>query len=86
MQSPKMPIEQCYRFLKYQEGSEGDDLLFSAAAVVDGVVGSGYFNGTWDQRTTAGGADFAVVKLYSNGTVAWRWHVRVVELFRGDTQ
>lgn len=59
-----------------QEGSEGEDILFSSEPVGDGVVGCGFFSGTWNGVTTQGGRDVAVAKLFSNGTVAWRWQVR----------
>lgn len=59
-----------------KEGSEGYDKLHSAASVVDGVVVSGHFSGTWNGAATSGGYDFAVVKFFSNGTVAWRWQVK----------
>lgn len=58
-----------------QEGSEEYDFLNHAAAVVDGVVVSGQFSGTWNGAASSGGYDFAVIKLFSNGTVAWRWQV-----------
>lgn len=62
--------------LVLKEGSDDDDEhLFSAAAVVNGVVGCGNFNGTWN-GVTSEGDDFAAVKLNSGGTVAWRFQVR----------
>lgn len=61
-----------------QDGSKGDDALFSVTAVVDGVVGSGHCNGKWGGSTSSEGYDFAAVKLYSNGTLAWRWHVKTI--------
>ena len=59
-----------------KEGSEGYDKLHSAVSVVDGVVVCGHFSGTWNGAATSGGYDFAVVKFFSNGTVAWRWQVK----------
>lgn len=59
-----------------QEGSNDEAKLYSAAAVAGGVVVGGYFSGTWNGVTSLGGFDFAVVKLSSDGTVAWRRQVR----------
>lgn len=67
--------------MRKKEGSEGYDKMHSAASVVDGVVVSGHFSGTWNGAASSGGYDFAVVKLFSNGTVAWRWQVNEGILF-----
>ncbi|CAN0111305.1 unnamed protein product [Ascophyllum nodosum] len=56
------------------EGSEGSDYLVSAAAVADGgVVVAGWSNGTWNGVESIGDADFAAIKLDSDGDVVWRW-------------
>lgn len=68
----------CPQMFVSQEGSEGDDVLFSAAAVADGVVGVGNDDGMWNGALSSGGTDFVVVKLYSNGIVAWRLKVQNV--------
>ncbi|CAM9508827.1 unnamed protein product [Ascophyllum nodosum] len=56
------------------EGSEGSDFLRCAAAVDDGgVVVAGMSNGTWNGVESIGDADFAAIKLDSDGDVVWRW-------------
>lgn len=52
----------------------------AASAVLDGgVVVVGEFNGTWNGVISEGGADFAAVKLDSEGAVTWRWQVKQPE-------
>lgn len=58
-----------------QDGTQADDVFYDVAAVVDGsMILAGTTNGTW-VSTHAGGPDFAVMKLDSNGTIAWKWQV-----------
>lgn len=57
-----------------QEGSTEDDLLGAIAMGENGsVVMGGFSAGDWDGHS--GGADFAAVKLDSDGIVQWRWQV-----------
>lgn len=46
----------------------------SVTAVYNGVVGGGWFDGTWN-GVTSEDRDFAVVKLSSAGVIAWRLQV-----------
>lgn len=62
--------------INLQEGTTQTDVLHSVAALEDGsVVAAGYAGGTWEGDASAGSNDFGAVKLASNGTVLWRWHV-----------
>ena len=40
-----------------------------------GVVVAGMSNGTWNEVESIGDADFAAIKLDSDGDVVWRWQV-----------
>lgn len=63
----------CY-FL--QGGTSGDDIAKGIAAGLDGsVVVSGYTDGS-SSGNSAGGMDFAAVKLSADGVISWRWQAR----------
>lgn len=58
-----------------QEGTPLGDKIFAAVPTEDGsFILAGYTEGDWGS-SGAGGSDFAVVELTSNGTVSWRWQV-----------
>lgn len=60
-----------------QEGTDEKDDIWGAAAAADGSTFLfGTTEGSWATES-AGDEDFAVAKISSNGTLLWRWQVRM---------
>lgn len=54
---------------------DGVEFAYAAAAASDGgVFLAGSTSGNWS-TTVAGGSDFAVAKIDSDGTLVWAWQV-----------
>lgn len=54
-----------------------ESFLKSVSATDNGsFVLAGYTTGVWSGEASAGGEDFAAVKLDADGVEVWRWQVR----------
>lgn len=60
-----------------QDGTDLYDLLYAVSATEDGsFVLAGKTTGVLSGLASAGGVDFAAVKLDADGNEIWRWQVR----------
>lgn len=61
-----------------QEGTSSYDGVFGVVVVEDGtLIFAGYTQGAWAANKDDELAELAMVKMDSNGTVIWRWQVRL---------
>lgn len=61
-----------------QDGTEASDKIFAAAAVDDGsVIISGYTEGSYG-AVNSGSTDFVAVEVDSDGSLVWKWQVRIL--------